>query len=256
MAHKMSEVKSKKAKATKATKATKVTIEAEVLKQDVEKPDALNQEALKKDETITKKKTVKTKVDKYNGFKVPDKKIISTKWAIHVYNMIKEAQQELLQREDVRTAYNKLVECLRKYDGFLESYIPTKYQKYNSGIDIMKNGVVIFNYNTFRWISDNDYAPPPRKTLLEKKAEFIIEFKQIYTPLFDLIKRDVINYMELKKHEIDNKYTIERYHYQMEKIERTIKAFESRLAECYKELGKLSEEVIKCKEPPPLTVFE
>jgi hypothetical protein len=169
--------------------------------------------------------------------------------------MIKEARLELLQRDDVRTAYNNLVECLRKYDGFLESFIPTKYQKYNSGIDIMKTGVM-FNYNTFRWISENDYANPQRKTLLEKKAEFIIEFKQIYTPLFDLIKRDVINYMELKKHEIDNKYIIERNHYIMGKIERTIKAFESRIAECYKELGKLSEEVIKCKQPPPLTVFE
>ena len=171
--------------------------------------------------------------------------------------MIKEAQQELLQKDDVRNAYNNLGECLRKYDGYIESYIPSKYQKYNSGVEIMKTGV-IFNYNKFRWIYENgpDHANPQRKTLQEKKAEFITEFTLIYTPLFDLIKRDVINYMELKRHEIENKYIIGRKYYQIGKIERTIKAYEIRIAQFYKELGKLSEDVIKCKQQPPLTVFE
>ena len=169
--------------------------------------------------------------------------------------MIKEAQQELLQRDNVRTAYNNLVECLRKYDGHLESYNPSKYQKYSSEIDIIKTGM-IFNYNTFRWMSENDYANPQRKTIPEKKAEFITEFTKVYTPLFDLIKRDVINYMKLKQHEINSKYTIQRFHYQMERVEKSIKIYESRVTDLYKEMGRLSEGVIKCKEPPPLTVFE
>ena len=46
---------------------------------------------------VEKQKTVKTKVDKYNGFKVPDKKTPSTRWAIYLYDMIKEAKPELLQ---------------------------------------------------------------------------------------------------------------------------------------------------------------
>jgi cell division protein FtsL len=42
----------------------------------------------------------------------------------------------------------------------------------------------------------------------------------------------------------------------MKRVENNIKMYESRIADQYKELGKLSEEVIKCSEPPKLTVFE
>jgi hypothetical protein len=172
--------------------------------------------------------------------------------------MIKEAQLELLQRDDVRTAYNNLVECLRKYDGLLESYIPSKYSKYNSGIDFdyIANGVAVFNCHPFRWIPDSNYADSQRDENRKKKIEFIVEIEKAYTPLFDLIKRDVINYMKLKQHEINSKYTIQRLHYQMEKVERSIKMYENRVTDLYKEMGKLSEEVIKCKEPPKLTVFD
>jgi hypothetical protein len=42
----------------------------------------------------------------------------------------------------------------------------------------------------------------------------------------------------------------------MEKVEKSIKMYESRITDLYKEMGKLSEEVIKSKEPPKLTVFD
>ena len=237
------EVKSKKTKKPKVEKEKKG-------KEKVEK--------VEKVEKAKVEKTVKTKVDKYNGFKVPDKKILSTRWTIHVYDMIKEARLELLQREDIRTAYNNLIDCLRKYDGLLESYIPSKSSKYNSGIDFdyIANGVAIFNCHPFRWIPNSNYADSQRDENIKKKIEFIVEIEKVYTPLFDLIKRDVIPYMELKQHEINSKYTTQRLHYQMEKVERSIKIYESRITDLYKEMGKLSEEVIKCKEPPKLTVFD
>jgi hypothetical protein len=221
-------------------------------KPKVEKPKVEKPEKPK----VEKPKTVKTKVDKYNGFKVPDRKILSTRWAIYLYDMIKEAKPELLQKEDVRNEYNNLITSLRKYDGFIESHIPSKYYKYNRGIDIIGKGVTVLTGWQFRWISDNTYINPQRNVLPEKKTEFNTEIKQVYTPLYELIKRDVIPYMELKQHEINSKSQIERYHYKMEKVERTIKAYESRIADLYKELGQLSEEVMKCKEPPNLTVFE
>ena len=243
------EVKSKRTKKPKVEKEKKGKEKVEKVEK-VEKPK------------VEKPKTVKTKVDKYNGFKVPDKKIITTRWTIHVYDMIKEAQPELLQRDDVRTAYNNLVECLRKYDGLLASYIPSKYSKYNSGIDFdyIANGVAVFNCHPFRWLPEHDYtnhkSNEQRDVNIKKKIEFIVELEKVYTPLFDLIKRDVIPYMELKQHEINSKYTIQRLHYQMEKVERSIKMYENRVTELYKEMGKLSEEVIKSKELPKLTVFE
>jgi hypothetical protein len=236
----ISEVKTEvKSTRTKKPKVEKV--------EKVEKP---------KVEKVEKQKTVKTKVDKYNGFKVPDKKTPSTRWAIYLYDMIKEAKPDLLKREDVRNEYNNLITCLRKYDGFIESSIPSKYYKYSRGIDIIGKGVTVLNGWEFRWISDNAYNNPQRNVHSEKKTEFITEVKQVYAPLYELIKRDIIPYMELKQHEITSKFQIERYHYKMEKVERTIKAYESRIADLYKELGQLSEEVMKCKEPPNLTVFE
>ena len=249
----ITEVKTEvKSKRTKKPKVEKPKVEKE----------KKGKEKVEKVEKPKVEKTVKTKVDKYNGFKVPDKKIITTRWTIHVYDMIKEARLELLQREDVRTAYNNLVECLRKYDGLLASYIPSKYSKYNSGIDFdyIANGVAVFNCHPFRWLPEHDYtnhkSNEQRDVNIKKKIEFIVELEKVYTPLFDLIKRDVIPYMELKQHEINSKYTIQRLHYQMEKVERSIKMYENRVTELYKEMGKLSEEVIKSKELPKLTVFE
>ncbi len=232
---------------SKRTKKPKVESVEKPEKPEVEKP---------KVEKVEKQKTVKTKVDKYNGFKVPDKKTPSTRWAIYLYDMIKEAKPDLLKREDVRNEYNNLITCLRKYDGFIESSIPSKYYKYNRGIDIIGKGVNVLNGWEFRWIHDNAYNNPQRNVYSEKKTEFNTEIKQVYAPLYELIKRDIIPYMELKQHEITSKSQIERYHYQMGKVERAIKVYESRIADLYKEMGKLSEEVIKCKEPPNLTVFE
>jgi len=234
------EVKSKRTKKPKVEKP-------EVEKPKVEKP---------KVEKVEKPKIVKTKVDKYNGFKVPDKKTPSTRWAIYLYDMIKEAKPDLLKREDVRNEYNNLITCLRKYDGFIESSIPSKYYKYNRGIDIIGKGVTVLSGWQFRWIHDNTYINHQHNVHSEKKTEFNTEIKLVYTPLYELIKRDIIPYMELKQHEITSKSQIERYHYQMGKVERTIKLYESRIADLYKEMGKLSEEVMKCKEPPKLTVFE
>jgi len=242
------EVKSKRAKKPKVEKVEKVE------KQKVEKVEKQKVEKVEKLK-VEKQKTVKTKVDKYNGFKVPDKKTPSTRWAIYLYDMIKEAKPDLLKREDVRNEYNNLITCLRKYDGFIESSIPSKYYKYNRGIDIIGEVVSGLLY-PFRWIHDNAYNNPQRNVYSEKKTEFNTEIKQVYAPLYELIKRDIIPYMELKQHEITSKSQIERYHYQMGKVERTIKVYESRIADLYKEMGKLSEEVIKCKEPPNLTVFE
>jgi len=149
-----------------------------------------------------------------------------------------------------------LVEGLLKYDGLLQSYIPTKYSKYNTGIDLLKRGIEIFQCHPFRWIYDNDFTIHNRDEIVRKRQEFCVQFEKFYTPLFGLIKRDVINHMELKQHEINSKWKIQGCHYRMGKIEKTIKMYESRIADLYKEMGELSAEVIKCKGPPLLTVFK
>ena len=91
-------------------------------------------------ETKTKsKRTTKPKVDKYNGFKVPKRTVKSTKWAIYLYDMIKEAKPELLSIDLVKDAYNNLVDCLIKYENTLETWTPSKYNKYGKD----GNGIVL-----------------------------------------------------------------------------------------------------------------
>ena len=74
--------------------------------------------------------------DKYNGFKVPGEFNKTLRWCNHIYTIIKEARQELLKRDDVRTAFNNLVDCLAKYEGSYISVRITQHMKYYSHIRI------------------------------------------------------------------------------------------------------------------------
>ena len=126
-------------------------------------------------ETKTRKpKVTKVKVDKYNGFKVPAKSRTSTKWAIHIYDMIKEAKPTLLENEPVKDAYNKLIECLIKYEGTIESWIPTKYHKYAVGIKPRNNSYGVDMQClpvrwTYSWQQQND--PIIRQEIKEKSQD-------------------------------------------------------------------------------------
>ena len=120
------------ATAMTATTTTTTTKSKRLKKEKVEKP---KKEKVPKAEKAEKPK--KEKVDKYNGFKVPARTgPSSTRCVNHIYDMIKEAAPTLLERDDVRTAFNNFVECLRKYDTEIESWVPPKYNRYSIGIKI------------------------------------------------------------------------------------------------------------------------
>lgn len=203
------------------------------------------------------KRTTKPKVDKYNGFKVPTRTRKSTKWAIYLYDMIKEAKPELLSVDLVKDAYNNLVECLAKYDNNLETWIPSKYYKYakdGNGIILRKeyysNLMGIPGKWDYTWQQMND---PVTKEQISKDAKDITD---TYTVLYELIKRDIVPYMELKQHEIKGKKDIEYYHNQMEKLERDIKMFEQSIVNTRKTLCEYAEKALKLQQPPVLTKFD
>jgi hypothetical protein len=207
-----------------------------------------------KTKRVAKQKVAKVKVDKYNGFKVPPKSRTSTKWAIHIYDMIKEAKPTLLENEAVKDAYNKLIECLIKYEGTIESWVPTKYQKYVSGIKprndsygFMQNLPVRWNYS---WQQQND--PIIRQEIKEKSQDILTT----YTVLYDLIKRDVVPYMELKEHDSKSKKEIEYYHRCMEKLENDIKVYERSIESHRKSISEYAKKCIALQNPPNLTKFD
>ena len=206
------------------------------------------------DTKVKSKRVVKVKVDKYNGFKVHIKTRVSTKWTIYIYDMIKEAKPELLESDEVKIAYNNLVDCLIKYEGNqLKTWIPSKYQKYNTGIK-PKNDPYGYSQSlpvrwNYSWPQLND---PIIKVEIKEKTDDIIS---IYIILYDLIKRDLVPYMELKEHISKSKKDIDYFHRDMEKLENDIKLWERTIESNRKSIGEYAAKCIAL-ETPILTKFD
>jgi hypothetical protein len=200
-------------------------------------------------------KVAKVKVDKYNGFKVPIKSRVVTKWTIHIYDMIKEANTELLNNEAVKDAYNNLVDCLIKYEGKVETWIPSRYDKYKIGIKL-KNDYhnslqgIPGTWTIYTWQEQNGLN---FKSEIKEKSTDILT---TYAVLYDLIKQDVVPYMELKQHELTSKKDIECYHRTMEKLESDIKVFERSIESHRKAISDYAKKCIALQNPPITTKFD
>ena len=159
------------------------------------------------------------KKDKFNGFKVP--KTNTTKCVTHIYGMIKEANPTLLERDDVKKAFNDFVDCLSKYEDKLVSSIPRKGYKYNNGIKIINNNenncIQNIKFLSLEFTHCMEYET--------KKVE-CMNIINVYIPLYELIKHDVIPYMEMKHWEINSKNEVEYYHNRIEKQEELITFYE------------------------------
>jgi hypothetical protein len=209
-------------------------------------------------ETKTKtKRTPKVKVDKYNGFKIQPRTRKVTKWTLYLYEMIKEVKPELLSVDLVKDAFNNLVDCLIKYEDNLETWTPSKYSKYSktgNGIVLKVDSYTMLNgipgrWN-YTWQQQND---PIIRVEIKQKSNDIID---TYTVLYELIKRDIVPYMETKQWEISTKKDIEYYHNQMEKLERDIKTYEKSIINTRKTLCEYAEKALKLQQPPVLTKFD
>ena len=58
----------------------------------------------------------------------------SLSWARHIYTMIREC--DLLSREDMRDAFNHLVETLLSHNDVIRTSIPYRYRRYTHGIQL------------------------------------------------------------------------------------------------------------------------
>jgi hypothetical protein len=237
------------ATATTTTATTTTTTKSKRLKKEkVEKP--------KKEKVPKAEKPKKEKVDKYNGFKVPPKSgPRSTRCVNHIYDMIKEAAPTLLERDDVRIAFNNFVDCLRKYDTEIESWVPPKYNRYNLGIKIDINN----KYSHLKGLNcrfKNEYSAynnPDIKKTLTNDTNVILN---TYKPLYELIKRNVVPYMEIKDWELKSKKDIDVYHKYMEKLERDIKTYEQCVNQTRKTICEYAQKCLALQTPPNITTFD
>ena len=238
------------------TTATTTTKSKHLKKEKVEKvpKEKVPKEKAPKEEKPKKEK--KVKVDKYNGFKVPPKTgPKSTRCVNHIYDMIKEAAPTLLERDDVRTAFNNFVDCLRKYDDTFESWVPPKYNKYMSGIKIIEND----KYSLLKGLTGRfktEYGSWEDVYLKKKYLDYSNIILDAYRPLYDLIKRDVVPYMDIKHWELKSKKDIDIYHKYMEKLEIAIKSYEQSINQTRKTICEYAQKCLALQTPPDVTKFD
>jgi len=205
-----------------------------------------------------------TPADKYNGFKVPSKFDRTARWCIQIYTLIKEARQELLQREDVRTAYNNLVDCLNKYKGSYVSVRLRPYMKYCSYIRIKPSDPLVVTHILYDddggwdeeigwWTIEEDFNTVEGQRKIQACREDIMN---TYGPLYELIKRDVIPYMEIKTHERLKSLKCKYYTSRMKKLESIIKAAENKIEKTRERMVEYSKQYDELQMPPKLTVFD
>lgn len=197
------------------------------------------------------------KKEKNNGFNVPVKSRAptSTKWAIYIFEIIKEAAPQLLEREDVKTAYNSFVECLSLHSPSFRTTMPfksNKYNVYNLIIDKVEKLPLYLDYNY------TNYNVSREERIKEKDAIF-----NSYIPLYELIKRDVIPYMQQREHEQQKVSMTKLYRRRMERNEERIKRLEASVRALQKQIEKEQKRVaeyataiIKLDIPPEPVTFD
>lgn len=197
------------------------------------------------------------RVNKYNGFNVYSKSgHKGTKCTIHIYDMIKEANPELLGKDNVKKAFNDFVDCLKKYDT-LESYSP-KNKRYIKGIKIVENTENTC-FDNFKDINcrftyeNNRYRDSEINAKLKKDCFDIINS---YIPLYELIKRDVVPYMELKQWEIQSKKEIQKYHNLIEKEENIIIDYQNAINLARARMCEYAKRAFDLHNPPERPIFD
>jgi len=113
-------------------------------------------------------------------------------WPKHIYTIIKECNPTFLQRTDIHAAYQHLMEGLLLYTPrIMRSYEPHTSDTYHRGIHIQ-----VIEELVLESISANNIV---------SRQEFQVAAMDImarYSVLYDLIKHEVVSYMERKSREV------------------------------------------------------
>jgi hypothetical protein len=107
------------------------------------------------------------------------------KWAYHVYTMIRESG---LDREDVRDAYNRFVDCLLGHNLNIRTSIPWAREKYETGIELSPN--IDASRHGIR-----DYVHIAPRVPYELGQVIFRSIYDAYHALFLLIEGTVVPYM-------------------------------------------------------------
>jgi hypothetical protein len=228
-----------------------------------------NSEVSEVDNSTTSNKTKvpkKPKTLKNHGFNVPKRDChYCVKGCIYIYKMIKEVNGELLERLDVREAYNNFVECCLKYGDIIYSHIPRKSATYHHKLrpflgyeESTKTFCLPFGFRIPTL--NNQIVNEENK---KKKEEAEKDILEKYTVLYELIKRDIIPYMELKSWEVICKEETEQCNAQIRVLNEHIKNCEDVISRHHRFISKnqecianLAQRALDAQKPPVLTSFD
>jgi len=179
--------------------------------------------------------------------------IKSLGWLRLIYSMMKQANKTLISNEAVITAFNKLYDCLLKYDGIIETKANVPhYSKYQNVIKLDDKA-----YCNTRGIPG---AVVQLDLPNERRNAILDDICATYQPLYDLIKRDVIPYLEMKTWEFNKKIDGKRYRRLIDHIETQIKQIQIRterqLMRRQDTIGRYAKYLVELQTPPVLTKFD
>lgn len=206
----------------------------------------------------TPNKQLKKTQEKKHGFNVPLKSGPKpTKFCYYIYTMIKEANPSLLEKDEVKTAYNNFVECCKKYNENLVTWSPEGYYKYQRNIkplevlnsrfpEPFKGLPMRWTYDTRRTIYNDTTGQ------LQTYEDDIMNY---YMPLYELIKRDVVPYMETKEWERTSKKDVELLTSKIQKLEEELKKYTEKFENIQKLIYKYACEALELQKPK-LTQFD
>jgi len=153
------------------------------------------------------KKESKPKKVKWNK---PSQKIKSAHLAIHIYKMINEADPTMLDREDIRDAYNHLVDRLVEYRDIIQTYSPSARYKYTRG----------FNYGSLAEFQQSHYISLNVNVYNIEYNQIKARIYEAYRPLYEMIKHTINCYMGQKADEQSKKEELKQYKKKLAEIQK------------------------------------
>jgi len=112
----------------------------------------------------------------------------SLPWARHIYSMIRECDPTLLTRDDMRDAYNQLVQFLTDHANELRTSMIRRRFRYERGIQI-HSGV----YRA------GDIIYPLLNVTTQRYTELFDMVQVVYQPLYAILQETVVPFMERKR---------------------------------------------------------
>jgi hypothetical protein len=192
-----------------------------------------------------------------SGFNYPTEKYSAYRWIQWCYSIVKEAAPQLLNSEEFKTAYNKMVELCTKHKQEL-----SEWRNYNTGMNRYHPiNIHIATKNQYpgefpgrfhyQYYSYSPYSEPGHKRYTATDyTEAGNELAAAYVAIVNIIKPEIESYMTKKYNiaetENDIRYrrsAIKRYEKKVSKLQYEINWYKSYIEKDTDTLAKLQEEL-------------